>query len=147
MSRSKVTRPENALSSIRMVCARCKQRAAATHGTIPSLPGVISGACVRCMFGKNSLALVSTLILCEKLGITRSGKRRACRKHSRMPDDSFYTTGIKLRASIVTETDVDTDLSVYSSTKPLTSVLKTSTSCSSLARNSGCTVCSFRFIC
>jgi len=41
-----------------MVCACCKQRAAAADGTIASLLGVIVGVCVRCMFGKTSLALV-----------------------------------------------------------------------------------------
>ena len=64
LSKVNVTRDKNALSavvtpgSVRMVCARCKQRAAAADGTILYLPGVISGACVRCMFGKTSLALV-----------------------------------------------------------------------------------------
>ena len=36
-----------------------KQRASAADGTISSLPGVTLGACVRCMFGKTSLAIVS----------------------------------------------------------------------------------------
>ena len=56
--------------SVRMVCARCKQRAAAAGGTTwngavrkpptSPLPGwrVISGACMWCTFGKTSLALV-----------------------------------------------------------------------------------------
>jgi len=41
--------------------------AAAADGTIPSLPGVISGACVRFMFGKTSLALVYTRIVVNTL--------------------------------------------------------------------------------
>jgi len=32
--------------SVRMVCARCKQRQAAVHGTIPSLPGAILILCL-----------------------------------------------------------------------------------------------------
>jgi len=69
MSRSRSPGIKNALSagvtasSIQMVCARCKQRAAAVNGTTPSLPGVIPGACVRHMFGKTSLAL-AMLLLC-----------------------------------------------------------------------------------
>jgi len=47
-----------------MVCARGKQRAAAVDGTIAPLLGVISGACVRRMFGKTSLALVVVVIVC-----------------------------------------------------------------------------------
>jgi len=39
-----------------MECAHCKQCHVAADGTIPSLPGVISGACVQFMFGKTSLA-------------------------------------------------------------------------------------------
>ena len=39
--------------SVRMVCAGCKRRQAAADGTIPSLPGVISGACVWFVFGKS----------------------------------------------------------------------------------------------
>ena len=38
--------------------AAIKQRAAAADGTIASLPGVTSGTCAQCMFGKTSLALV-----------------------------------------------------------------------------------------
>jgi len=40
--------------SIQMVCTRCKQRAAAADGTIPSLPEGDFGACMRFMFGKTS---------------------------------------------------------------------------------------------
>jgi len=47
--------------SVRMVCTRSRQREAAADGTIPSLRGVILGACVRCMFGKKSLSLVSSI--------------------------------------------------------------------------------------
>ena len=48
-SKIKVTRNKNAFStpvtlgSVRMVSARCKQRAAAADGTIPSLPGAAGG--------------------------------------------------------------------------------------------------------
>jgi len=55
-SKFKVTRDKNAFSapvnpgSVRMICARCKQRVAAADGTIPSLPGVTSGlACGVCL--------------------------------------------------------------------------------------------------
>jgi len=70
---------ENALSipvtpgSVRMVCARCKQRAAAADSTIPSLPGVISGACVLFMLGKTSLALVFAVF--EVSVVTRRRER------------------------------------------------------------------------
>ena len=67
MSRSKVkgqvTRDKNALGtaitpgSDRMEGVRCKWCHEAADGTIPSLPGVISAACVQFMFGKTSLAL------------------------------------------------------------------------------------------
>jgi len=63
-SKVKVTRDKKKLStpvtsgSVQMVCTRYKQHASAADGTIPSLPGVISGACVRFMFGKTSLAPV-----------------------------------------------------------------------------------------
>jgi len=54
---------KNALSAaVRMACAGCKQRAAAADGTIASLPGVISGACVPCMFAKTSVVLVYLFI-------------------------------------------------------------------------------------
>jgi len=43
--------------SVRMVCARCKQCAAAADGSLHRCLGVISGACVWCMFGKTFLAL------------------------------------------------------------------------------------------
>ena len=67
-SKVKVARDKNALSapvtpsSVRMICARCKLHAAAADGTIATLlGGVISSACVRCMFGNTSLALVFTI--------------------------------------------------------------------------------------
>jgi len=41
--------------------AGCKQRQAAAEGTIPSLLGAISAACVRFLFGK-TLVLVSTVL-------------------------------------------------------------------------------------
>jgi len=51
------------LGSDGMERARCKCHAAA-GGTIPSLPGLISAAYVRFMFGKTSLALVLIWIVC-----------------------------------------------------------------------------------
>jgi len=54
--------------SVQMERARCKQHHAPAEGTIPSLPSVISAACVRPMFGKPSLALV-TFELNDRLSI------------------------------------------------------------------------------
>jgi len=64
--RSKLPGTKSTLSTpvtSRMVYACCKQRAATVDGTISSLLGVISGACVRCMFDKTSLTLVSCFLL------------------------------------------------------------------------------------
>ena len=49
-------------SSVRMVRARCKRPHAAADGTIPSLPGVISAACVWFMFGRTSSAAVCRVL-------------------------------------------------------------------------------------
>ena len=70
-SKVKVTSDKNALSaaitpgSVQMICARCKQCAAAEDGTIASLPGVISGDSVRCVWSNifsSSILLVFTSV-------------------------------------------------------------------------------------
>jgi len=52
--------------------ARCKERHAAAHGTVASLLGVISAACLRSMFGRTSLALVLKLLLCNSIRIVNN---------------------------------------------------------------------------
>ena len=56
-SRSPGTKYVQCSVQIERTC--CKQRHASVDGTILSLPGVTSVACVQSMFGKTSLALVS----------------------------------------------------------------------------------------
>ena len=67
-SKVKVTRDKKRTvhsrpGSVRMVCAGCRRLQAAADGTIPSLPGVISWACVQFMFGKTSLTL--DIVACD----------------------------------------------------------------------------------
>jgi len=87
MSRSnvKITGDKNALSTlvtpqqrIRMVYARCKQCAGAADGTIVSLARVISGASLRCVFGKTSLALVFWATVCKTVRPMLSDRCPVC---------------------------------------------------------------------
>jgi len=52
-------------NSERMEHACCKYRHAAADGTIPSLPGVISAACVRFVFRKTSSVLLLSPLVSE----------------------------------------------------------------------------------